>query len=156
MERLFNAPEIVILVFQSCDKVGDGLSLASACRSLASIWRTHAAAILCPLLEAQTAGFSQALLAVSLTIPVETARLWLLGWGRCECDENKDKVRYKLVEFHVPCPGISGIPSRVFLALGACLNHLAIQVCSSAPSTHLWSGCSRSHSPAVFFRACSS
>ncbi len=64
MKPLFNAPELVILVFQSCGKVEDGLSLASTCKFLASIWRTHAAAILYPLIKAKTAGFNQALLAV--------------------------------------------------------------------------------------------
>ncbi|KAK4152838.1 hypothetical protein C8A00DRAFT_44180 [Chaetomidium leptoderma] len=43
------------------------LSLASTCKSLASIWRAHAAAVLYPLLEAKTAGFNQALLAVRAT-----------------------------------------------------------------------------------------
>lgn len=65
MERLFSAPEIAILVFQSCDRVEDGLSLASTCQALASIWRTHTAAILYPLLERRMAGFGQALFAVS-------------------------------------------------------------------------------------------
>ncbi len=65
MQAIFNAPEIVILVFQSCDGVGDGLSLASTCTFLASVWRTHTAAVLCPLLKATTPGFNQALLAVS-------------------------------------------------------------------------------------------
>ncbi len=67
MERLLNAPEIVLLVFQTCDQVRDGLSLASTCQALASIWRTHTAAILYPLLEGGMAGFGQALLAVSWT-----------------------------------------------------------------------------------------
>src|SRR4051812_40873136 len=35
MQAIFNAPEIVILVFQSCDGVRDGLSLASTCTFLA-------------------------------------------------------------------------------------------------------------------------
>jgi hypothetical protein len=65
MERIFSAPEIIILIFQSCGKVEDGLSLASTCQSLASIWRTHTAAILYPLLAPQIGGFGQALLAVS-------------------------------------------------------------------------------------------
>ena len=65
MERIFNAPEILVFVFQSCDKVEDGLSLASTCKHLASVWRTHTAPILHPLLEAKTADFNQALLAVS-------------------------------------------------------------------------------------------
>lgn len=39
--------------------------LALTCQSHASIWRTHTTAILYPLLEAQIAGFGQALFAVS-------------------------------------------------------------------------------------------
>ena len=65
MERIFDAPEIVLLVFQACDTVEDCLSLASTCKFLASVWRMHTAPILRPLLEANTPGFNQALLAVS-------------------------------------------------------------------------------------------
>lgn len=65
MKPIFDAPELIILVFQSCDKISDGVSLASTCKFLASVWRAHAAAILYPPLEAKTAGFNQALLAVS-------------------------------------------------------------------------------------------
>jgi len=65
MQAIFNAPEIVILVFQSCDDVHDDLALASTCKYLAAVWHTHAASVLLPLLEAKIAGFKQALLAVS-------------------------------------------------------------------------------------------
>lgn len=65
MEAIFSAPEILILVFQSCGSAADALALASTCQFLASVWRAHAAAILYPLLEANTPGFGQALLAVS-------------------------------------------------------------------------------------------
>ena len=65
MKAIFNTTEIIILVFQSCNTVEDGLSLASTCRFLAAIWRTHASTILYRLIEAQTPGFDQALLAVS-------------------------------------------------------------------------------------------
>ena len=64
MDAVFGAPELLILIFQSCDGVDDALSLASTCQLLASIWRTHTTAILYRLIEAQTPGFNQALIAV--------------------------------------------------------------------------------------------
>ncbi|KAK3296409.1 uncharacterized protein B0H64DRAFT_360747 [Chaetomium fimeti] len=67
MKPIFHAPEIIILVFQSSSAVGDGLSLASTCKFLASVWRMHTAAILYRLLEAKTPAFNQALLAVRAT-----------------------------------------------------------------------------------------
>ncbi|KAK3900405.1 hypothetical protein C8A05DRAFT_45742 [Staphylotrichum tortipilum] len=73
MEVLFDAPELLILVFQSFDRVDDALSLASTCQFLASIWRTHTSAILCPLIETKTPGFNQALIAVRITDLVFTA-----------------------------------------------------------------------------------
>ncbi len=64
MQAVFNTPELIILIFQSCNGVSDALSLASTCTLLASIWRVNTAAILFPVLRATIPGFDQALLAV--------------------------------------------------------------------------------------------
>lgn len=67
MKAIFGIPEIVIMVFQSCDSLQDVMALASTCRVVASIWRLHSSSIIWPLAKAEIPGFSQALMAVSLS-----------------------------------------------------------------------------------------
>lgn len=67
MSAIFSVPEIAMLVFQQCDGFQDAIALASTCKFFASIWRLHFPSIIWPLAKAEIPGFSQALMAVSLS-----------------------------------------------------------------------------------------
>jgi len=66
MDRIFGAPEIIVLIFQDCDSFRDVFALAAACQYLHSVWCTNSTSIIWPLARTEILGFDQALVAVWL------------------------------------------------------------------------------------------